>query len=466
MVQISRVELHEAKHFTPFFSFHRRNMKSTILIILLAFTSAGAHAQNYMIGFAGTGESTNVDSVKVENLSQCTSASLAGTDMLHLSGTVGVNEFGNQPHNSILVYPNPSPGSCSVEFELSSNNHVILGLYDMLGKEVLQQYGFLARGNHVFQLDGIPRGIYVLKIYTDHSQHTAKLASIALTKGIPVLQKASAFGKGPQMNTMCASESKSSRNTKTVMDMKFNAGDTLKFTGYSGNCRTIQMLFPNQSQTVTFQFVKCTDADGNNYAVVQLGAQLWMQENLRTTKYQDGSNIPNVPDSATWGSLTTGAWCDFHNDPAEGEYYGHLYNYHAVADSRNLSPSGWHVATQTEWNIMEKFIDNTVDTTALGGTGNFIGRILKEGCNTRWLYFDSTAGWNSAGFTALCSNFRNSTGAWSLAPDNNHDDSFWTATPYSATMAWNKSFRWCTCDIYNIFNFKRAGSSVRCIKDN
>ena len=106
--------------------------------------------------------------------------------------------------------------------------------------------------------------------------------------------------------------------------MQFDAGDTLKLTGKSGNFRTVSMLFPDQSQTVTFDFVRCTDADSNHYAVVQIGSQLWMQENLKTTKYRDGSNIPNVTDSATWGSLTTGAWCNFRNDPAEGAYYGRL----------------------------------------------------------------------------------------------------------------------------------------------
>ena len=247
--------------------------------------------------------------------------------------------------------------------------------------------------------------------------------------------------------------------------MQFNAGDTLKLTGKSGNYMTVSMLFPIQSQTVTFNFVKCTDADSNNYAVVQIGTQLWMQENLKATKYRDGSGIPNITDSATWANITTGAYCNFHNDTSEGTYYGRLYNYYAVADSRKICPIGWHVASNAEWNIMETFIDNTVDTTALGGTGLFIGRMLKEGCNTRWQYYDSTAGWNSAGFTALCSNFRTTTGSWSLAPNNNHDDSFWTATPYNANMAWNKSFRWCACDIYTIFNYDRAGSSVRCIKD-
>jgi uncharacterized protein (TIGR02145 family) len=114
---------------------------------------------------------------------------------------------------------------------------------------------------------------------------------------------------------------------------------------------------------------------------------------------------------------------------------------------------------------MEKLLDNTVDTTALGGTGMVIGRILKEGCDTRWAYMDSTYGLNSAGFTALCTNYRTATGAWSQAPDDNHDDCFWTATSYNTSSAWFRSLRWCYSDIYTLFPIKRGGYSVRCIKD-
>jgi len=191
-----------------------------------------------------------------------------------------------------------------------------------------------------------------------------------------------------------------------------------------------------------------------------------MQENLKATHYRDGSAIPNVTDSATWVNLTTGAYCNFHNDTAEGEFYGRLYNWYAIADTRNICPVGWHIASNAEWNIMEIFLDPTVDTTAWMGRGRKIGRILKEGCDTRWQYYDTTYGWNCAGFTALCANFRSNTGGWSLAPNNNHDDAFWTSTSYSNTTAWGLSLRWCFADIYVMpLIHKRSGQSVRCIKD-
>jgi uncharacterized protein (TIGR02145 family) len=442
-------------------------MKTLKILALLMVFPAAIQAQNYMIDFAGTGSSPSVDSVKIENLTQCTSLSIGGADILNLSSFTGIDENLNAFQNLVNIYPNPSSGYFIAEIESVLDINTCISIYDISGKLILKQNKFLKKGNQKYNIDGIPKGIYVFKVESELYQYSSKLISNNVSKKVPEIKTVESIEKPDIQKSMNeTAEIKDSKGGKSVISMLFNAGDTLKLTGKSGNFRTISMLFPNQDQTVTFNFVNCTDADSNHYAVVQIGSQIWMAENLKTTKYRNGSVIPNVPDSVTWGSTTSGAWCDFLNDPAEGMCYGHLYNWFAASDSRNIAPIGWHVASNAEWNIMEKFVDNTVDTTALGGTGTEIGRILKEGCNTRWQYYDSTAGWNSVGFTALCTNFRNSSGAWSLAPNNNHDDSFWTATPYNANMAWCKSFRWCTRDIYSLFNFNRAGSSVRCIKDN
>ena len=231
-----------------------------------------------------------------------------------------------------------------------------------------------------------------------------------------------------EITSLPSGKLKGNKSTLSIIFMQFNANG-LELTGKSGNYRTVCMVQPTQNETVTFTFVNCADADSNHYAVVQIGSQLWMEENLKATHYRDGSAIPNVTDSATWGGLTTGAYCDYHNLPAEGAYYGHLYNWFAVDDSRNIAPIGWHVATNSEWNKMELFLDSTVDTTAMGDVGKRIGRILKENCNTRWAYVDSSCGSNAGGFTALCTNYRVATGGWSQGANNSHDDGFWTATP-------------------------------------
>jgi uncharacterized protein (TIGR02145 family) len=440
-------------------------MKTITLSVLLIIAGFYSPAQDFQITFAGTGAATTVDSVKVENLSQCTSLVLAGTDTLNLSSTVGINEAGPN-EDRVNIYPNPSPGYFSVEIEANTTSMARMGLFDMSGNVVIQHKEIANKGINLFELNSIPSGIYLLKVESDHLLYTSKLISTGAEKDLPVIKY-----NGP-VNGICkekplppANEVKGPLSLKSVVIMQFNAGDTLKLTGKSGIFRTVSMLFPTQGQPVTFEFVNCSDADSNHYAVVQIGSQLWMQENLKTTKYRDGSDIPNVQDSAAWANLSTGAWCDFHNLPSEGAYYGHLYNFYAADDTRKMCPTGWHVPSHGEWNIMEIFLDNTVDTTALMGTGALIGRILKEGCDTRWQYMDTTYGLNSAGFTALCANFRNGTGAWSLAPDNNHDSSFWTATSYSTSSAWFRSLRWCFSDIYSLFAFKRGGNSVRCVRD-
>jgi uncharacterized protein (TIGR02145 family) len=434
-----------------------KQMKKITFSILMIIAVSEIHAQDYQITFAGTGASTTVDSVKVENLSQCTSLALAGTDTLILTASLGIKEPGSLPDHPMNIYPNPSQGNFEVEFEATSEGNVCIVLYDMSGKEVFRRNEFLQMGKFVFQMSGVQGGAYILKVKSDSYLYSAKLISNNEGTCFSVIN-----GLKPAGSTM---ERMEFIGIRSIVRMQFNAGDTLKLTGKAGIFRTVSMLFPDHSQTVTFNFIRCTDADSNHYAVVRIGPQLWMQENLKTTKYCDGSDIPNVPDSAAWGNLTTGAWCNFLNLPEEGEKYGRLYNYYAVDDGRKICPVGWHVPSHTEWNILEMFLDSTVDTTALGPTGLEIGRILKEGCDTRWQYWDTTYGLNSAGFTALCANGRVASGGWNLAPDHNHDASFWTSTPYNTNSAWFRSLRWCYSDIYTLFPMKKGGNSVRCVKD-
>jgi uncharacterized protein (TIGR02145 family) len=439
-------------------------VKTKIFVFLLLIAALPALSQNYQIVFSGSGQSSSVDSVKVENLSQCTTLLLSGSDTLNLVATVGTHDQKFPNDGFLSVFPNPSSGKFNLDFEFPGCENVNAELIDGNGSVVLQRM-FPRHLEHVsLFLDRIPAGLYLLKIEAGNSIFAEILISTSKTAGEPYLVENVPSGiavRGTEKNKM-----KFDRSITSLIPMQFNEGDTLKLTGKSGIFRTVKMLIPDDSQRVDFNFMDCTDADNNHYAVVQIGDQLWMQENLKTTRYRDGSVIPNVTDSAEWANQTTGAWCDYHNLPEEGAKYGHLYNFYAASDTRDPCPAGWHMATQYEWNLMEKFLDSTVDTTALGGTGRLIGRILKEGCDTRWQYMDTTYGFNSAGFTALCANFRSASGGWSLAPDSNHDDCFWTATFYNPSAAWSKSLRWCYADIFSIFPFKRAGCSARCIKDN
>ena len=77
-----------------------------------------------------------------------------------------------------------------------------------------------------------------------------------------------------------------------------------------------------------------TDIDGNVYHTVKIGTQIWMAENLKTTRYRDSTSIQNVTGNTAWNNLTSGAYCDYENDSSNSETYGRLYNWYAVHNPR------------------------------------------------------------------------------------------------------------------------------------
>ena len=97
-----------------------------------------------------------------------------------------------------------------------------------------------------------------------------------------------------------------------------------------------------------------TDIDGNVYETVQIGDQLWMAENLKTTHYRNGASIPYVENN--WGSNTAGAYTFFDNLQSNANIYGNLYNGYAVYDDRGICPESWHVPTEDEFVELSSFL--------------------------------------------------------------------------------------------------------------
>jgi uncharacterized protein (TIGR02145 family) len=196
-----------------------------------------------------------------------------------------------------------------------------------------------------------------------------------------------------------------------------------------------------------------TDIDGNVYNTITIGAQEWMAENLKTTKYRNGDAIPYVTNNVTWAALTTGAYCNYDNDAYNGEIYGRLYNWYAVSDSRNIAPTGWHIPTDDEWTIL---------TTYLGGeTGS--GGELKETGTTHWLS-PNIGATNETGFTALPGGFRHTNGEFSNIGKNGY---WWSSTECSTSSAFGRDMNYNNSNVYrgSIYNYKYDGYSVRCVKD-
>jgi uncharacterized protein (TIGR02145 family) len=198
-----------------------------------------------------------------------------------------------------------------------------------------------------------------------------------------------------------------------------------------------------------------TDIDGNTYQAVTIGTQTWLSGNLKTTRYRTGESISNVTSAAMWNTATFGAWCDYNNDTVNGKLYGKLYNWAALKDIRNITPEGWHVATQDEWTTLVTF---------LGGESVAAGK-LKETGFTHWKNSATGGSTNEAGFGALPGGSRDPSGAFGSMGDNGY---WWTLSENTTTnpvSAWFWYMNYDNSNAHKDYSSKMYGRSVRCVKD-
>jgi uncharacterized protein (TIGR02145 family) len=197
-----------------------------------------------------------------------------------------------------------------------------------------------------------------------------------------------------------------------------------------------------------------SDNDGNTYKTIQIGTQTWMSENLKTTKYNDGTNIPNETNNVTWAGLSSGAYCWYNNDASNKATYGALYNWYAV-NTTKLCPTGWHVPTETEWVTL---------TTYLGGT-NVAGGKIKETGTTHWIS-PNTGATNESGFTALPAGYRDIYGGnGGVCYNLGNVLNMWTATSTSSTFAYYREMQSNLATLTTQNYYRENGYSVRCIQE-
>jgi len=189
----------------------------------------------------------------------------------------------------------------------------------------------------------------------------------------------------------------------------------------------------------------------SNYLIqtTLVGTQRWMKENLNVATYRNGDIIPQVTDPTAWAALTTGAWCYYNNDAANGAIYGKLYNWYAVNDSRGLSPLGWHLPTDAEWTTLG---------SSLGGD-NVAGGKMKSTGTTYWTS-PNTDATNSSGFSGLPGGY----GGESFGSFGSYG-SFWSASESDVSNAWRRDLGFNYSFLYRATANKKGGISVRCVKD-
>lgn len=205
------------------------------------------------------------------------------------------------------------------------------------------------------------------------------------------------------------------------------------------------------SSNIEGKGITVRDIDGNVYRTVRIGSRLWMAENLKVTHYRDGTPIPNVYDNEKWPRANNGAYCMVDDSLEYKDVYGLLYNYHAVNDSRGLSPEGWHVPTADEWRELIDY---------LGGEDRAGGK-MKEFASNLWKITPPGAS-NESGFSALPAGGR---GQFGSPSDLGDYGTWWSSTSHDSFYAWH----WGLFPDNNRIRFnpghKSSGFSVRCIKD-
>jgi uncharacterized protein (TIGR02145 family) len=219
-----------------------------------------------------------------------------------------------------------------------------------------------------------------------------------------------------------------------------------------------------------------TDIDGNVYNTVLIGNQCWMAENLKTTKYRNGTNITYPGSNNTaWQNNTTGAYAWYNNDISWKDLYGALYNWHAVNNTNGLCPTGWHVPTDAEWTQLVDYVvaqgfPNQWDNP--NGAGNAlkscrqVNSPLGGNCNTavhpRWNSHGTHHGFDEFGFSAFPGGYRPTDGSFYRLGNYGY---WWSSTEHSSTSAWYRGMRYNHGNVNRYDLNKPYGFSVGCLRD-
>lgn len=241
----------------------------------------------------------------------------------------------------------------------------------------------------------------------------------------------------------------------------------------------IDLLFPSTPITPV-EVQPCpgaatvTDIDGNTYNTIQVGNQCWMKENLRTTRYSDGTTI--AKGTAT-GSNTAYYYIPEHTTPTLTNY-GLLYNWKAVmhnSSSSNTNPSGvqgicptgWHVPSSAEWTQLKNYVESQSEYKCDGNSSN-IAKALASNMGWHSCISACSVGYmpaqnNASGFNVVPTGHYCESGYVGLG-DNAH---YWSVTQVSndSSRVYTEHLYYDFADVKRYNSTKGLGYSVRCLRD-
>jgi uncharacterized protein (TIGR02145 family) len=258
-----------------------------------------------------------------------------------------------------------------------------------------------------------------------------------------------------------------------ITDSFINSGtDTSRYqstiTGLSSGTKYyVRAYAKNSAWTVYGEeeifITKVADVEGNLYSTVTIGTQVWMAENLRTTKYNNNIAIPNVTNNTSWANLSNAAYCWYNNDISFKPTLGALYSWYTI-HAGELCPIGWHVPTDEEFNTLELFLGMNPDSVNLWGwRGTDQGSQMKSSFG----WESDGNGTNSSGFTGLAGGYRQgANGSFNALGVLTY---WWTSSDDSANgkpnVSWYRRLDAPNSDVYKATTLQKGGKYIRCLKD-
>ena len=346
-----------------------------------------------------------------------------------------------------------------LHFSLHEQSVVKVDVYDLEGSMISNIQKTIAAGSHSLSLPVIGKGINIYKVRIGQIEHIFKGAFSGYT-------------------SCCSMELHGTTGVLSKQTQKAVRANTIEYiavtkSGYRGyrakidNLDTSGIVVTLLLQDTSQYAGTVTDIDDNVYQTIKIGNQVWTVENLRTTRYNDGTPIPHVTGNSEWENLNTPGYSYYDNDSiSNAEKYGALYNWYAV-DTKKLAPPGWHVPTDAEWTELEDYLIangyNWDGTTS----GNKIAKSLASQTDWSSSSYEGNIGNdlsknNASGFSALPGGARDSSGNFYDIGFNGY---WWSATEDDADNAWYRNLYYDYDRLDRDNGNKGAGLSVRLLRD-
>jgi uncharacterized protein (TIGR02145 family) len=336
----------------------------------------------------------------------------------------------------------------------------------MKGKTVYRVTRTLDSGIHDISLPLVSAGMYTVLVQVNRKTYRGKIIVSHLYPNSAAM--VSGGGISPRLLTKESAQEKRGQDTMVVTGEKYiEYVTTVENFDTSG----VQIEMCKEAAVVI-------DIDGNEYQAVTIGNQIWTIENVRTTTYTDGDEIPVVDDNEQWASATTGA-CSAVAHSADGdstELFGLFYNWHAVSTGK-LAPQGWHVATDEEWDTLRSYLisngynwDGTTSDHPIYQTRpefNKSGKSIASRLHWKESTIEGTIGNecrtnNRTGFNALPGGYRDTDGTYRLTGVYTV---FWTSTIHDSLQALCRDISHERAGIYRGSAQMNFGAMVRLVKD-